>query len=135
MSENAVTSPLTIRLPIPASQLSPNYRGHWTKISRAKKQAKKIAYLRTLEALRQRATDTLPVFTHYRLDFYFKTNRNRDDDNAKASCKAFRDGIAQALQVDDSTLKDTHEAGMNINKTDPHLIITLYKHHHKTNEQ
>ena len=46
-----------------------------------------------------------PAFTSYSLAFHFPQERNRDDDNAAASCKAYRDGIADALRIDDSTLR------------------------------
>ena len=46
-----------------------------------------------------------PAFTSYSLAFHFPQERTRDDDNAAASCKAYRDGIADALRIDDSTLR------------------------------
>jgi hypothetical protein len=42
-----------------------------------------------------------PKFTYYVLDFKFPDAHKRDDDNALAACKAYRDGIADALRMDD----------------------------------
>lgn len=66
-----------------------------------------------------------PAFTSYSLAFYFPQERNRDDDNAAASCKAYRDGIADALRIDDSTLRASAAPALLIDRTNPRLEITL----------
>lgn len=38
---------------------------------------------------------------HLWIDFYPPDRRRRDDDGLLASCKAYRDGIADALGIDD----------------------------------
>ncbi len=65
-----------------------------------------------------------PTVTAYSLVFHFKENRNRDDDNAAAACKAYRDGIADALRIDDSTLR-IESLTANIDRNQPRLEITL----------
>lgn len=45
-----------------------------------------------------------PIFAGYSLAFFFGDRRRRDDDNAVAACKSYRDGIADALRIDDSAL-------------------------------
>lgn len=66
-----------------------------------------------------------PAYTYYSLAFHFPQKRNRDDDNAAASCKAYRDGIADALRIDDSILRFDSLAA-NIDRERPRLEITLH---------
>lgn len=92
---------MTITLPLPSPKLSPNGRTHWRAKSQLTKLHRHRAKLATLALL---PGDTRPTFTRYTLAFYFPDRRHRDDDNAAASCKAYRDGIADALGIDDHTL-------------------------------
>ena len=81
-------------------------------------------YYHTLSRILFRADP--PAFTSYTLTYYFKTRRHWDDDNAIASPKAYRDGIAHALRIDDRHLT---LAALPIRLTDsanPHLLITLH---------
>jgi hypothetical protein len=66
-----------------------------------------------------------PAFTSYSLAFHFPQERTRDDDNAAASCKAYRDGIADALRIDDSTLR-IQSLTAAIDRLKPRLEITLH---------
>lgn len=92
---------MTITLPLPSSNLSPNGRISWRSKAKLTKHARTNARLLTLAALNGQ---TPPTFTHYALTFYYPTKCLRDDDNALASCKAYRDGIADALRIDDHRL-------------------------------
>ena len=65
-----------------------------------------------------------PAFTSYSLAFHFPQERTRDDDNAAASCKAYRDGIADALRIDDSTLR-FQSLTASIDRLKPRLEILL----------
>ena len=49
----------------------------------------------------------------------------RDDDNAAASCKAYRDGIADGLRMDDHGLTQATTPIMLVDKANPRLEITL----------
>jgi len=80
------------------------------------------AKLRTLEALNGQPA---PAFTGYRLAFFLPDARHRDDDNLAASCKAYRDGIADGLKVDDSTLALAARPSMTIARGNPRVEITL----------
>jgi len=114
---------LTICLPLPARALSPNAKSkHPMILHRHKKAAKQRAYIETRRAA---GMFRLPTFTRYTLTFHHSTNRNRDDDNAAASCKAYRDGIAAGLGVDDNTLRLTGETRLLIDRENPRLEITL----------
>ncbi len=88
-----------ITLPWPPMDLSPNARVHWSKKSKAAK-----AYRKACWALVKESGITAPKDgpIHLWLDFYAPDKRKRDDDNLIASFKAGRDGIADALGVDDN---------------------------------
>ena len=86
-------------LPWPDKRLSPNARIHWAKLAGAKSAAKRLAYYAVLEAgIGKIDADKISV----RYVFYPPDNRARDTDNMLASCKAFGDGIALAIGIDDS---------------------------------
>jgi len=94
----------TVTLPWPPRELSPNARTHW----RAKAPISK-RYKATCCALARQdgmVAPSVPENAPKRcyslfLDFYPPDRRARDDDNIIASFKAGRDGLAQALGVDD----------------------------------
>lgn len=67
-----------------------------------------------------------PAFRTYTLAFHHPHRRNRDDDNAAASCKAYRDGIADALRIDDNTLTMATTPAMLIDPAKPRLEIALH---------
>jgi crossover junction endodeoxyribonuclease RusA len=95
-----------VTLPWPHKGLSPNARKHWAALASAKKKARADAHYATLEAAGSRLSAVrealagegpLPVTVR----FFPPDKRRRDDDNQVASFKAARDGIAEALGVDD----------------------------------
>jgi len=69
--------------------------------------------------------DPPPTFTRYALTFHFPTARDRDDDNAAATFKAYRDGIADALRVNDSTFILLHAPSLYITPEAPRLEVEL----------
>ena len=114
---------MTITLPIPDKILSPNARCHWARKSKITRLHRHRAKLTTLAAL---AGGNLPEFSTYSLTFHFPTRARRDDDNAAASCKAYRDGIADALRIDDHGLTMSKSPSMLHDPENPRLEITLY---------
>jgi hypothetical protein len=72
-----------------------------------------------------------PEFAGYALAFYFPTKVRRDDDNAAASCKAYRDGIADALKMDDHRLPMVAGPIMGHDPANPRLEITLIRKNHE----
>lgn len=90
---------MTVDLPWPPKELSPNARVHWSKKSKAAKSYRAACFL-----LAQQAKLTAPEATgrlHLWLSFFPPDRRHRDDDNMIAAFKSGRDGIADALGIDD----------------------------------
>jgi crossover junction endodeoxyribonuclease RusA len=93
-----------ITLPWPNKLLSPNSRVHYIVKSKAAKAAKKVGHLCTLESKVRIDWDGE---IHLWITFYPPDKRSRDDDNLIGSFKHYRDGIAQALGIDDKRFR-TH---------------------------
>lgn len=90
---------LTVILPWPPKELSPNARVHWAKRSKAAKDYRRYCWVMALSA----GVSSIDWYgkVHLFLDFYPPDRRHRDDDNMIASFKSGRDGIADALGIDD----------------------------------
>lgn len=96
---------MRIVLPWPDARLNPNSRTHWRELARVKAGAREDARIVTFGAM-QRHFATQADFAgaepiSYIVAFYPPDNRHRDDDNMIGSFKASRDGIAEALGVND----------------------------------
>jgi crossover junction endodeoxyribonuclease RusA len=92
---------LRIELPFPDKILWPNGRGHHMAKHRAFKKHKQWAHDATLAAIpRELRTVLGPIRLRYTITP--KTAHPIDRDNAVAAMKAYQDGIAAALVVDDS---------------------------------
>lgn len=87
-----------ILLPWPPRDLSPNARVHWSVRSRAARLYRKACWALIL-ASGIKVDWTGPA--HLWLNFYPPSRRHYDDDNLIASCKSGRDGIADALGIND----------------------------------
>jgi crossover junction endodeoxyribonuclease RusA len=89
-------------LPFPAKVLWPNGRGHHMAVHRAFKKHKAWAHAAMLEVVpRCFRWNGEPARLHYTVTP--KTAHAIDKDNTIAAMKAYQDGIALALKVDDST--------------------------------
>lgn len=91
-------------LPWPHKDLSPNGRVHWSAKARAAANARSLA----ATMARYRAQHSgwpgieLPAGKlHLHVTFHPPTKRLPDDDNMLARFKPYRDGIADALGIDD----------------------------------
>jgi len=93
---------MMIVLQWPARALHPNSRVHWSTRAGATKIAKSFAHWKTLE--RVRATKWAVPNGRLKLCIVFvpPDKRKRDDDGLIASFKAYRDGIASGLGIDDN---------------------------------
>lgn len=92
---------MQIELPWPDKRLSPNARVHWATKAKAVRKARSDAHYRVLSTHRPHVAGRWGLRVHY--TFHAADNRRRDLDNLIASTKAYTDGIAQGLNVDDST--------------------------------
>lgn len=88
----------TVTIPWPDKALSPNARTHWSVKAKAAKSYRKACWALALQAKLKVNWDG-PIYLT--LIFCPPTNRARDDDNLLASLKAGRDGLADALKIDD----------------------------------
>lgn len=92
----------SIILPWPDKRLSPNARAHWA----AKAQAAKVArrnggFAAFLAGYRDSTFVGYEGKLHLWIDCYAKTRNYPDADNCLSACKAYIDGIADALGVND----------------------------------
>lgn len=93
-----------IVLPWPDRRLHPNARVHWAVRSKAVKAARKMAGLVAIGAgaalftIREPSSGRLHVW----IDGYPPDKRRRDHDGFLSACKAYLDGIADALGVNDA---------------------------------
>jgi len=97
---------MRITLPWPDKRLSPNARVHWRVKADAIKQARWDASCAVLEAAKGSLAETRRELAdkgriRLRIEFYPPDARHRDDDNMVGSFKNYRDGIADALGVND----------------------------------
>lgn len=102
---------LVVELPWPDKDLSPNARVHWARKAKKVRLARWTAFGRVAfgsdGALKVPAPNGLSVA----YTFHPATKRRRDLDNLIASTKAYTDGLAQALAVDDSTFRLSYRMG------------------------
>jgi crossover junction endodeoxyribonuclease RusA len=91
-----------ITLPWPPKELSPNARIHWAKKSKAAKNYRHMCKILTMQS--KIKIDWEGMICVY-IDFYPPDKRHRDDDNMIASFKSGRDGIAEALGIDDKRFR------------------------------
>lgn len=91
---------ITLTLPYPPKELSPNARCHWRV-----KSAKVRSYRDLCHILaRQQTRVKLPAPVTARVTFVVTVNRKRDEDNLGASIKALWDGLVDAgILAADST--------------------------------
>lgn len=92
----------TINLPWPHKDLSPNARGHWGKKATATKKARADGYKASQAA---GAHKIAAGAAHVTTTFFPPTKASFDDDNLQARCKAYFDGIADAIGLDDKHFK------------------------------
>lgn len=116
---------MTIVLPIPHRDLWPNSRKHWRVKAKAVSQARHAAYLATYSMIQSLRLTGALTFTGYGVAVFYPDRRRRDDDNMLASLKSHRDGIADALGVDDNTLRLAALPTFQVDKLRPRVEITL----------
>lgn len=97
-----MSSQFTVRIPhVPSPEMRPNGRAHWAAKHRKMAEARQMAGWAFMSALIEDKNPILPgVSIHYKI-FWPKGAKRLDKDNALASTKAYTDGIADALRLDD----------------------------------
>ena len=95
-------SRVVITLPWPDKALSPNARCHWRAKAAAAKAYRKACWAITL---RSGFKVDWEGEAHLWITFYPPDKRARDDDNLIASFKSGRDGVADALGIDDKRFR------------------------------
>jgi crossover junction endodeoxyribonuclease RusA len=100
---------MLITLPWPDKGLSPNARLHWAPKAKLKAAARADAHILTRARMVASLTATAAIISPDKIPmtitFYPPDKRLRDDDNMVGSFKSYRDGIADALGVDDRRFK------------------------------
>jgi hypothetical protein len=105
---------MRIILPWPDKRLSPNARLFWAKVKPVKAKAREDAAYATYAAMNAGARDVRAWFARddgpiaVTVTFFPPDARHRDDDNMIASLKSARDGIADALGVNDRRFRPTY---------------------------
>lgn len=92
---------IEIIFPWPPKELNPNSRTHWAAKAKAAKAYRATGAALTRVALFPVCPDFGEGKIHLWIDFFPPDKRLRDDDNCYHSCKNLRDGIADALGVND----------------------------------
>jgi len=96
---------LELALPWPSKDLSPNARVHWRRKADATRTARQTAVVLAFEA-GWRDAWLPPGHLHLWIDIYQAPGKKLpDDDNMLGRCKAYRDGLAQVLGIDDKRFK------------------------------
>lgn len=93
---------ISLILPWPDPKLSPNARIHYREKAAHVKSARRIGFFLAKE---QPQIDLSVGPLLLRLIFRPPSGRRRDADNLLASCKAYLDGIFDALCIDDCRVK------------------------------
>jgi crossover junction endodeoxyribonuclease RusA len=104
---------ISVSLPWPSADLSPNARVHWVTHARAKKAAKNHAWGWTKAAMGPLgiASGSFVGPIAVKIVFHPEIDRARDVDNMQARMKAALDGISLALGVDDKHFRPVSEIG------------------------
>lgn len=99
---------IIVELPWPPKELSPNARLHWAekrKYTTAYKSSCWAVALGVFGCLPREWPDTVEMT----ITFFPPDKRRRDDDNIIGSFKAGRDGLAEAMKIDDSRFRPTYK--------------------------
>lgn len=93
---------ISISLPWPPREMHPNSRVHWSKRAKAAKQCRLTAGWCAKQAGIRYGDPDIPATLRVTAVFSPPDNRRRDLDGMLSSAKAFLDGIADVIGIDDS---------------------------------
>lgn len=100
---------LRVVLPKPGPAANPNgNRAHYFKISKERKKTREQAKALTLHVLRNamERPQYPDQFTSYRYVWNYYGTQLPDDDNIIARCKSIKDGVCDALGINDRNLRN-----------------------------
>lgn len=92
---------ITLDLPWPAKELSPNFRGHWTRVHLARRHYRVTAAVLCRAAMGAQCIHIGESELKLRYEFFPPQARAYDRDNLAARMKAATDGVADAFKVND----------------------------------
>ena len=100
---------LTVDLPWPPKELTPNFkrRKHWSFSLKPTKAYRSTCHILALAAGAKRVSPPFGMM----VTFFPPDRRKRDDDGMIGAFKAGRDGVADALGVDDHIFRPTYSFG------------------------
>lgn len=97
---------ITVTLPWPPKELSPNARLHWAQKTKHTKAYRKACWAQALACgIRRNAAHPVPV--QMTVEFIPPDRRSYDKDNLIGRMKAGFDGLADAMGVDDKHFEQT----------------------------
>lgn len=103
LTRGALRMRVKIKLPWPPRECSPNARVHWSKKSKAARANRDSCF--KIAAFEHKLKALIPENYvgkfHLFIDFFPPDRRRRDDDNLLSMFKSSRDGLADAMGVDD----------------------------------
>lgn len=101
---------IVINLPWPPQELNPNKRLHWSRKSRVARHYRNTCCVLAKSAIQLQGNHFAGINKLvFSLEFCPPDKRRRDDDNILSSFKAGRDGVADALGVDDNSFVTSFE--------------------------
>lgn len=121
---------IKITLRLPDAILSPNARvmskkGVFAKAGKTRAYRKHACDHMTLAMLASSLGPFPWPHAYIRFNFYFATNRNRDEDNFEARMKAARDGMADAGIVTNDRYFRMQRPTMQVDKENPRVEVTI----------
>lgn len=114
---------ITLTLPLPPRDCSPNARGHWSKKARAVKAYRERSEMearRVPASLRQQWEDAEAWIV-----FYLPDRRRRDRDNLMASLKAAWDGLTDAGVLADDYGLIQNRPELRVDRANPRVEIEI----------
>jgi crossover junction endodeoxyribonuclease RusA len=114
---------LTIELPLPPKELSPNARVHWARKADRVKWYRGRAWAEALAAQGRNVRGWKRATVQ--LTFYRKTRGRIDTDNALASCKALFDGLTDAGVIEDDCGLTHLPVKIDKDKDNPRVVVEL----------
>lgn len=116
---------MTLEFPHPPSALSPNgNRAHWGSVMLARKKCRQAAQLITAQHL-QDNPPTGKEYKHYHIKWNYFGTVMPDDDNVVARIKSYKDGICDALGINDRSIHLGSVSFVREKETKKKLWITL----------